>query len=172
MPEEEMMLAAELLVELDHQIVKTIFVQGVRAGKEVVIDSVIVARGVDIRSGEVAQCVFCDWIDAIVGDEIAGKRIARPDAIDIASAARIVYRDETPLAIDILGKIAAQKFLGRHGKSLRAGRSLPVALVIEHEETLVAAVVNFGNQDGAFHLPAELIEIVSVLGKPLRVVLE
>ena len=58
MPEKQVMLAAELLVEFDYQIVKPVLVQRVGAGEEIIVDGVIVTRRVDVRRGEVTRGYF------------------------------------------------------------------------------------------------------------------
>src|SRR5207244_1861975 len=74
--------------------------------------------------------------------------------------------------IDVLGKIAVEKFLGGYRKRLWTRCSFPVSLVIEHEKALVAPVVDLRDEDRTLHLPAELVQIVGVLRQPLRIVLE
>src|SRR5207248_8066498 len=103
---------------------------------------------------------------------VARERIARPDAVHVASRSRIVDRDQTTLAVDVLGEVAIQKLFRGHGQRLRSRRSLAIALVIEHEEAFVAAVVDFGNQNRSLDLPAELIEVMRVLRETLRIILE
>src|SRR5207302_1922943 len=97
-----------------------------------------------------------------LGDDIAGEGRARPDAVIHRGRARVVDGvDAGPAAI---AEVAVQLRRGRHVPGDHLALALHEVLTGEHEEGLVAAVVNLGNVNGAADVEIRLIEMEAVAG--------
>ena len=166
--DEHPVTAPEVLVDLGHEVVELVPVDVLQIPQVALPRRHARGRGVGQR--EEAQEPGGHGVDAIGGDDVAGERVAHPDAVHVAPRGGVVDRDEPPGGIDELAEVAAPHGLRRHGAEERVGRSLAVALVVDHEEGLVLAVVDAGDLHGAVELDTVLVEEVIGLGQAPGVV--
>src|SRR5215468_9394970 len=104
--EEDVVPRTEILIELEDQIVEAILRRIESAGSEVVRLSVIRTRRFRVGQWVVVDDLSGNRIDAIFGNDVAWKRIARPDAVDVTAGVGIVNGDLAAPPVGEAGKIA------------------------------------------------------------------
>src|SRR5207302_4365675 len=121
---------------------------------------VALAGAVRIGLGEKGDDVFGDGVQPVRGDDVAGERLPGPRAVDIPAGRGVIDNDRLADAVDQLAEIATGKLRRRNRKREGPRRVFAIPFIVEHEEALVAAVVDLRNEYGAADLASVLIQIV------------
>ena len=170
--EEHAVAAAEVMVDFDGEVVEIIFGDIVAAGDEEIAAGVSSDGGSDVGLGVEGGDFGGDGVDAVGWNAVAGERAAQPIATGVATGGGVIDGDGGAAGVDDFGEVALVHFGFGDGENEGVGGAFAVALVGNHEEAFVAAVVELGDVDGAADLAAVLIEKMPGFGGALRVVLE
>ena len=170
----DMVLVAELLIELGHQVVKGIVIQVVAtAWKEKVIGTVWGTRRGRIRLREIAQHFGGDRVDPILRNDVSGEGRARHRAIGVdLGGGGIVDGDLAALRIGEFAEIAGQPLRLGHRKRQRCRRAFAIAFVVDEEKAPVPSVIDLWEDDRPAERAAVLVQKMDGLGNARRVVLK